>query len=155
MRVPDSLTKSAVMPCGRPSRLTRSRNAGGNANSRPHSRPTFIDASSDAVRARRLLDAVARLFDDGLHDRPQIVRLPVHVPLAIGARALGKDGPDVLDLAAAAQLVGHIGDELEELERELTERHLGAAAEVDQLSVQPPPRRAPFVLFDESAMIEP
>src|SRR5438128_1253500 len=117
MRVPVSFTNSAVMPCGRPSRLTRSRNAGGNANSRPHSRPTFIAASSYPIRPRRLLDAVARLLDDRLHDGAQVVRPAVDRQLAIGARPFGEDRPHVLDLAPAAELVDHIVDELEELER--------------------------------------
>src|SRR5262245_8507897 len=59
--VPVSRTNSAVIPCVRPSSFTRSRNAGGNAYSRPHSRPIFMVISLRVVRALGLLHTVARL----------------------------------------------------------------------------------------------
>src|SRR5438046_1790858 len=153
MRVPVSFTSSAVTPSRRPSRLTRSRNAGGNAYSRPQSKPTFMAASSHVVRARGLLDAVAGFLDERLYNGAQIVGAAVHLELAVGARPVGEDRPHVLDLASAIQLVDDIVDELEKLERELAHRHFCPAAEVDQLAVEPPARRPPLVLFDQAAMI--
>src|SRR2546428_6387394 len=155
MRVPVSFTKSAVMPLRRPSRFTRSRKAGGNAYSRPQSKPTFMAASSDMVGTRRLLDAVACLLDDGLHDRPQVVGAAVHLELTGGARPVRQDRPHVLDLASAVQLVDDIVDKLEELQRELAHRHFQPAAKVDQLAIESPARRAPLVLFDQTPVIDP
>src|SRR5437016_2043722 len=103
MRVPVSFTSSAVTPCGPPNLFTRSRKAGGNAYSRPHSRPTFMAFSSHVIGARRLLDAVARFVDDCLDDAPQIACLSIHGELSIRARAVGEDRAHVVDLAAAAE----------------------------------------------------
>src|SRR5213075_2569121 len=97
-----------------PSSLTRSRNAGGNAYSRPQSSPTFM-ASSHVVGARRLLDAVARLVDEHLHHGAQIAGTAVDVELPIGARAFGENRSHVFDLAPAVQLVDHVVHEREEL----------------------------------------
>src|SRR4051812_18208629 len=92
--VPLRERNSALIPCARPSVLTRSRNAGGNEYSRPHNRPTFIvispyvpmsprphvpstpppALSPTQVRLRRLLDPVTRLVDDRLHHGAQIAR---------------------------------------------------------------------------------
>src|ERR1700730_8818602 len=44
MRVPPSFTNSAVTPSFAPKVFTRSMNAGGKLNSRPHNRPTFFIA---------------------------------------------------------------------------------------------------------------
>src|SRR5256885_6478386 len=123
MRVPVSFTSSAVTPCGFPNLFTRSRNAGGNAYSRPQSRPTFIAVSSHVVGARRLLDAVARFVDDRLDDAPQIAGLSINSELPIRARAVGEDRAHVVDFAAASELVDHIVHKREELERELAHRH--------------------------------
>src|SRR5207244_162194 len=110
--------------------------------------------SSDlVVGARRLLDAVARFVDDRLDDAPQIAGLSIDGELPIRARAVGEDRADILNLAAAPELVDDIVDKREELERELAHRHLGAAAEVDQLAVEAPARRTPFVLLDQAAVI--
>src|SRR5947208_6427555 len=119
MRVPVSFTSSAVTPCGFPNLFTRSRNAGGNAYSRPQSRPTFIAFSSHVVGARRLLDAVARFLDDRLHHASQIAGLSIHGELSIRARAVGDDRAHVLHLAAAAELADHLVDKREQLERAL------------------------------------
>jgi hypothetical protein len=42
MRVPPSFTNSAVTPSFAPKVFTRSMNAGGKLNSRPHNSPTFF-----------------------------------------------------------------------------------------------------------------
>src|SRR5438105_1888097 len=168
MRVPASVTNSAVMPCGRPNRLTRSRKAGGNENSRPHNsptlavmgvaaflpfrRPAFVSGSY-LVGPRRLLDALARFLDDRLHDGAQIARVAVHVHLTLGAGAVGENPLHVFDLAPAPQIADDVVDELEQLEREIAHRHLAPLAEVDQLAVDPPARGAPFVLLDERAVV--
>src|SRR5437773_10358672 len=143
---------SALMPSGRPTSLTRSMNAGGNAYSRPHNRPTFIARVSDVVRARRLVDAGARFGDDRLDDGTEIPFLFVNAQLPIGAGAVGENRPHVRHLAPAPQLVDHIVDELEELECEIAHRHFGAAAEVDQLAIDAVPRGAPFALLDQAAV---
>src|SRR5689334_16233446 len=143
------------MPCGRPSVLTRSRNAGGNEYSRPHRSPTLavMRLRSYLVGARRLLDALPRLLDDRLHDRAQIARVAVHVHLALGARAVGENLLHVVHFPPAPEIADHVVDELEQLERELAHRHLAALAEVDQLAVDPPAGGAPLVLLDERAVV--
>src|SRR6476659_2215792 len=128
--VPVSVRNSAVMPCGRPSVLTRSRNAGGKEYSRPQSRPTLM---SDMVGSSGLFDAFARFRDDRAHDRAEVAGLAVHLELALGARALGEDVVDVLDFPPAPQVVHHVVDEREQLDGEIAHRHLGALAEVDQV----------------------
>src|SRR5689334_18670030 len=155
MRVPVSVTYSAVTPCARPSVLTRSRNAGGKEYSRPHSSPTLavMTSRSYLVGARRLLDALPRFLDDRLHDRTQVAGVAVHVHLALRARAVGQDLLHVVHLAAAPQIAHDVVDELDELQREIAHRHLAALAEVDQLAVDPPARGAPLVLLDERAMV--
>src|SRR5215510_822568 len=115
MRVPASLTNSALMSCGRPARLTRSRKAGGNAYSRPQSNPTFMAASSHVIGASGLLHGVARFLDQRLDDAAQVARLPVHRELPIGARAVCQNRAHVLDLAPAPQIVHHVVDEGEQL----------------------------------------
>src|SRR5207244_10605681 len=75
--------------------------------------------SSDlVVGARRLLDAVARFVDDRLDDAPQIAGLSIDGELPIRARAVGEDRADVLNLAAAPELVDDIVDKREELRSE-------------------------------------
>src|SRR5215471_21604128 len=110
MRVPVSVTISALTPSGLPTSFTRSMNAGGKENSRPHSRPTFIGAPSrpggegvvalDMVGARRLVDAVARFRDDRLDDGTEVSFLCVDAQLPIGARAVGENRPHVLRFPA-------------------------------------------------------
>src|SRR5256885_5632504 len=155
IRVPVSVTYSAVTPCLRPSVSTRSRNAGGKEYSRPYSSPTLtvMTVCSYLVGARRLLDALPRFLDDRLHDRAQVAGVPVHVHLALRARAVGQDLLHVLHLAPAPQIVHDIVDELDELEREIAHRHLAPLAEIDQLAIDPPARGAPLVLLDQRAMI--
>src|SRR4051812_20874290 len=122
MRVPVSVTISALMPSGLPTSFTRSMNAGGKENSRPHSRPTFIafvafgTGFSDMVRARRFVDAVARFRDDGLDDGTEVPFLCVHAQLPIGARAVGQNRPHVFHFPPAPELVDDVVDEGEELE---------------------------------------
>src|SRR3954468_8044753 len=169
VRVSDS--SSAVMPCARPSVLTRSRNAGGNEYSRPHNSPIFIGTnprsanpqssairnpqSSDAVRLRRLFDAFARFIDQRAHDGAQVAGVAIHLHLPFGARPVAENLAHVLDLAPAAELVDDIVDEFEQLERQFPHRHFAPLAEVNQLAVEPPARGAPLVLFDQRAMIAP
>src|SRR5262245_28007312 len=154
MRVPVSVTRSAVMPSRAPSLFTRSRNAGGKAYSRPQSRPTFIAVPSHAVGAGRLFDTRARLVHDRADHGRQIARLAKDAKLPVGARALGENRPDVLHLAPAAQLVDDVVDNGEQLDRQIAHRHLAPFAEVDQLAVETPPGGAPLVLLDQAAVID-
>src|SRR5579859_1508317 len=161
--VPVSLTNSAVMPCAAPSWFTRSRNAGGNAYSRPHSNPIFIELSGACSRGslarlvrsrRRLLIAIARFVNQPSDDRLQIACLPEHRKLPIGACAVLDDPVDVLKRLPAPQLVHHVVHELEQLLGEVAHRHFGALAEVDQPLFDAVPRGAPLVLFDQRARID-
>ena len=60
------------------------------------------------IRACRLLDAGARLFDDRADDGAQVAGLALHLQLAIRAGAVAQDRAHVLDFAPASQLVDHI-----------------------------------------------
>src|SRR5690348_3254850 len=65
--------------------------------------------------------------------------------LAVGAGPLAQDRVHVLDRLSGAQIVDHIVDELEQLERQLAHRHLGLLAEVDELALQSVTDRPPLV----------
>src|SRR5688572_28392236 len=147
--VPPNLAISAEIPCGAPSWLTRSMKAGGKLYSRPHNSPIFI------VLLLAAPYAVTGLPDDVLHDRLQITGLAIDRELPIGAGPFREDGMDVVDRLAAAELVDDVVEELAQLDRELPHRHFGAFAEVDQLAVDPPPRRPPLVLLDERPAVQP
>src|SRR5207237_5521327 len=97
----------------------------------------------------------AGLVDEPAHDRAQVAGVAIHLQLAIGARPLSQNCAHVLRRLAASQLVEHILEEVEQLDREIAHWHLLAAAEINQLTVDPPARRPPLVLLDERAGINP
>src|SRR5688572_22180253 len=146
--VPPNFTISAVMPCGRPSWFTRSMKAGGKLYSRPHNKPIFTSHSSS-------VDAVAGFPDQVLHHCFEIAGLPEDGELTIGAGALRQHRMHVVDRVPAPELVEHVVDEPEQLERQIAHRHLGALAEVDQLSLEAPAGGPPLVLFDQRPAIQP
>src|SRR5262249_3275231 len=123
------------------------------AETRTRGRTTTRLLRSYFVRLRRLLDALTRLFDQRLHDRPEVAGVAIHIHLAFGAGAIRQNFPHVLALTPALEPIDDVVDEGQQLEREVAHRHLAALAEVDQLAVDAPPRGAPLVLFDQRAMI--
>src|SRR5215831_10722755 len=104
MRVPASVTNSAVMPCSAPRAFTRSRNAGGKAYSRPHSSPTFTSSSATAGSSdpahRRALVPGARFVHHPLDHGLQVAGPAEHLELPIRARALLDDAVNVLQRRA-------------------------------------------------------
>src|ERR1700732_3175996 len=61
MRVPPSFTNSAVTPSFAPKVLTRSINAGGKLNSRPHNSPTFFIVLAPEQNLQIILTFLSRL----------------------------------------------------------------------------------------------
>src|SRR5207237_9724454 len=98
--------------------------------------------------------ALPRLAHDRLHHRFQIARFAIPRELAVGARTVPQNVTDVVDLAPAVELVDDVVDELEQLQRQVAHRNLLPSAEVDQLPVETPARRPPFVLLEEAPVIE-
>src|SRR5688572_5934559 len=96
-----------------------------------------------------------RFFDDVPDDGLEISRLAEDRELPIGARPFSQHRVDVLDLFPAAQIVDDIVQELEEFECERPHRDFDSLSKVDELAVDAPPRRPPFVLFNQRSPIQP
>ena len=73
--------------------------------------------------------------------------------LAVRARPVARDHPEVLDLFARPERVEHVVDEREQLFGEVAHRYFRLLAEVDELRVHPAPHRAPLVLLDEAGHV--
>src|SRR5438445_4043969 len=84
-----------------------------------------------------------------LDDRPRVAALLQDPELAVRAGALGQDRIHVLDRLPRTQVVDHVVDELDQLDREVAHRHLGLLAEVDELAIDPVADRPPLVLGDQ------
>src|SRR5436190_2515715 len=79
----------------------------------------------------------------------EMASLLEHPELAVGARALAGDHPEILDLLARPEGIEDVVHELEELLGEVAHRHLGLLAEIDEARVHPAAHRPPLVLLDE------
>src|SRR5713101_4976405 len=88
------------------------------------------------------------------HYRAQVAGLLVDAKLALGAGAFVENGVDVLDGAAAAELVDNIVDKGKQLDGEIAHGHFAFLAEVDEFTFDAVARGAPFVFFDEGAAID-
>src|SRR5438552_4894621 len=172
MRVPPSFTNSAVTPSLTPSFFTRSINAGGKLYSRPQSRPTvfmFVLLSGSCGtasfatplihgvcrRSTRLGDASARFGNQVPHHRFQIARFLIDAQLPVRTGAFAHDRVYVLDRTAAAQVIDDVIHQFQQFGNQLAHGHFGFLAKVDQLSFDAVARRAPLVLLDERAPVEP
>src|ERR1700730_9832297 len=179
--VPPSLTNSAATPSALPSWFTRARNAGGKLYSRPQRRPTFfimcsqrnstcgVTTTEKAAVSCRITDSIhsvhrggprlhhsaAVLFHKVFHDSLQVARFLIDAELPLGAGALVQNGVHILDGAAAPQLIDRVSHEPQQLGSELAHGHFRLFAKVDQLAFDPVACRAPLVLFDERATIQP
>src|SRR5215472_10863016 len=92
-----------------------------------------------------------------LHNLPhhcfQVACFRVSLQLALGAAALTQNAFDGGQGIAAAQIVDDIVDEIEEFFAEFAHGDFGLFAEIDQIAVDAPARRAPFVFLDQRARI--
>src|SRR5207245_4556329 len=61
---------------------------------------------------------------------------------------------DILDGAAASEIVDHVIHEFEEFGGQLAHRHFGFLAEIDQLAFDAITRGAPLIFLDERAAIQ-
>src|SRR6266545_2485377 len=116
------------------------------AGSAPHFRRS-------AAATGTLGQAGDRLGGEVLDHRLEAPGLAVDTELPVGAGALPEEGVDVLDLGARAELVDHVVDELQQLQRQLPHRHLSQLAEVDQLAVDAPAHGPPLVLADQAGQV--
>ena len=74
--------------------------------------------------------------------------------MPLGAGPFVKNGVDVFDRAAAAEIIHHVVDESQQLDGEIAHRDFRFLAEVDELAFDAVARGAPLVLFDEGAAVE-
>ncbi len=61
---------------------------------------------------------------------------------------------DIFDGAAAAQVIHDVIHQFQQFGNQLAHGHFGFLAEIDHLSIDAVPRRAPLVLFDEGAPVK-
>ena len=106
-------------------------NAGGNCIHGRTTSPIFIVPLLGLRRLTGFLNEV-------LHHRLEIAGPPVDRELAVGAGSLREHRMNVVDRLAAAKLVEHVVEELEQLDGESAHRDFRALAEVDQLAVEAP-----------------
>src|SRR6266849_6852382 len=88
------------------------------------------------------------------HDGAQVAGLLVDAKLALGAGALVENGVNVLDGAAAAEVVDHVVDEGEQLDGKIAHGHFGLLAEIDELAFDAVASGAPLVFFDERTAVQ-
>src|ERR1700719_2312619 len=88
-----------------------------------------------------------------LYDRTQVASLLIDAQLPLGAGAFVKNGVNVFDGAAAAELVDHVLDEGEQFDGQIAHGDFGFLAEIDELAFDAVTRGAPLIFFDEGTAV--